>query len=215
MGRSIVFFATRQDLLDLLQPVEEGSPLYYVRWGYYASPTAPTYSRASEVPELGTPTRPERGEDRYFVFPRWVPLLFREVNRSTGATEFVTEPPANVPWVHLHSGGLYGKECLVEGIIESPLSGREQLRLFDALSRAIRKRFTRVQSSNMGASHVGPEALRLLRGGMRFVRNSSESPRELDFTLPRGWRPAAPGAAPDRGGTRASGRSSAPRRRGK
>jgi hypothetical protein len=215
MGRSIAFFTTKQDLLDVLQSVEEDSPLYYVRWGYYPSPTAPTFSSASEVPELGTPTRPHRGEDRYFVFPRWVPLIFREVNRSTGVTEFATEPPANVPWVHLHSGGLYGEEGLVEGIIESPLTRREELRLFDTLSRAIRKRFMRVESSNMGTSYVGPQALKLLRGGMRFVRNSILSLKDLDFELPRGWRPAEPDAAPDRGGTKRKQGSRSPRRRGR
>jgi hypothetical protein len=194
----MTFFATRQDLLDVLQSVEENSPLYYVRWGHYPSPTAPTYSSAAEVPDLGTPSRPRRGEDRYFVFPRWVPLIFREVNRSAGPPKFETQPPANVPWAHLHSGGLYGEECLVEGIVESPLTGREELRLFDTLSRAIRRRFTRVQSSKMGASCVGTEALRLLRGGLRFVRGSLSSPRSMDFKLPRGWRP--PGAAPGRRG---------------
>jgi hypothetical protein len=215
MGRSITFFATKQDLLAVLQSVEEGSPMYYVRWGYYPAPTAPTYSSAAEVPDLGTPTRPDRGEDRYFVFPRWVPLIFREVNRRSGPTAFETEPPANVPWVHLHSGGLFGDECLVEGIIESPLTGREELRLFDTLSRLIRKRFIRVESSKMGASHVGQAALGLLRGGMRFVRNSLSSPPELDFKLPRGWRPAEPGAAPDRGGIKRTRSSRSPRRRGR
>jgi hypothetical protein len=215
MGRSITFFTTRQDLLDVLRSVEEGAPLYYVRWGYYPAPTAPTYSCAAEVPDLGAPTRPRRGADRYFVFPRWVPLILREVQRSAGAPEFETQPPANVPWAHLHSGGPYGEECLVEGIIESPLTGREEARLFDTLSRAIRKRFTRVQSSKMGASYVGPEALRLLRGGRRFVRGSASSPRSMDFKLPRGWRPAGPGTAPDRGDVTALSRSSSPRRRGR
>lgn len=189
MSRSVEFFATRQDSLQLLQTLEESSPLFYVRWGHYAEPQAPTYSTASEIPDLGVPSRPRKSEDRYLVFPEQVPVRFRELTGSTGTPEFITEAPAGVPWVHWHSGGLYGKECLVEGIIETALSNPHELRLFDSFYRAIRKRFLRIESSKMGTSYVGMEALELLRGRMRFVRNSNSSPRILDFKLPRGWRP--------------------------
>jgi hypothetical protein len=79
---------------------------------------------------------------------------------------------------------------MVEGIIETALSNREDLQLFSTLYRAIRKKFTRVESTKMGSSHVGSEALELLRGRMRFVRGSISSPRSMDFKLARGWRPA-------------------------
>jgi hypothetical protein len=185
-----MFFATRKDSLGLLLALEEKSPLYYVRWGYYGSPTAPVYFSAAEIPDLGLPTRPRRGEDRYFVFPRWVPLIFRQFTRDDGVDQFVTMPPANVPWVHLHSGGLHGDDCMVLGQIETALSRKEDLRFFEAINREIRKRFIKVKTTLVGA-----EALELLRARRtRFVVNGIGQPPSLDFKLPRGWRPAEPSA---------------------
>jgi hypothetical protein len=189
MGRNLEFFATKQDSLELLEFLEQKSPLFYVRWGYYPSRDVPSYSSAAQIPELGAPTYPRRGEDRYFIFSKPVKVRFRTIQRDTGEKRYVTRPPDGVPWVHLHSGGMYGEDLMVEGIIETAAYKREEMQLFNLLYRTIRKRFTRVESTNMGTSHVGQQALELLRGGMRFVRGGYDNPRDMDFKLPRGWQP--------------------------
>jgi hypothetical protein len=196
MGRTVMFFATKKDSLALLLALEEKSPLYYVRAGYYNSPTAPVYSSAAEIPDLGAPTRPHRGSDRYFVFARSVPLIFHKFTLKDGVDKFEVMAPENVSWVHLHSGGLHGDDCMVMGVIETALSRSEDLRLFEAINRAIRKRFTQVKSSGGRTTHVGPEALELLRARRtRFIVNGISQPPSLDFKLPRGWRPAEQSAA--------------------
>jgi hypothetical protein len=189
MGRSLEFFATKQDSLELLESLEQKSPLFYVRWGYFPSRDVPSYSSAAQIPELGAPTFPRRGADRYFIFSRPVKMKFYRSRHASGETEYMTQPPDGVPWVHLHSGGLYGTDLMVEGIIETAAYRREEMQLFELLYRTIRKRFTRVESTNMGTSHVGSEALELLRKGLRFVRGGEDNPRDMDFKLPQGWQP--------------------------
>jgi hypothetical protein len=193
MGRYFDFFATKQDSLDLLLALERRSPLFYARWGYYPRPEAPTYHTATELPDLGAVKRPRKGENRYLVFPEPVRLDFREVHRNSGETDHVTAPPNGVPWVWFHSGGRYGEECLITGTVETGMTDRIGLRFFDRFCRAIRGGFTRAERPKTAScvgriSYVGPEALDLLLGGVRFT-DSTSSPRLLDFKVARGWRP--------------------------
>jgi hypothetical protein len=195
MSRHITFFATRQDSLDLLLYVEERAPLRYVRWGHYPSPEAPTYETASDIPDLGIARYGRKGESRYIVFPPTSALMF---DKSEGAgVVYEPIPRTDSPYVFFHTGGLFRDECLITGYVATASESREGIRLFDRFYRALRTRFVRVGSGYR--SLVGPEALGLLQAGMRFT-DSVTSPRTLDFKLPRGWRAAEPGAAPDRRG---------------
>lgn len=193
MGRHFDFFATKQDALDLLLGLERKSPLVFVRWGYYPTPEAPTYATAAELPDLGSPTQPRKGGNRYIVFPQSVCIDFRQVSRNGGETDFVTTPPDGMPWVWFSSGGQWKDECLITGAVETGMSDAVGLRFFDRFPRAIRSQFTRVERPKLAdcvgrISYIGPEALELLRGGMRFT-DSISSPRVLDFRLYHDLKP--------------------------
>jgi hypothetical protein len=194
MSRYSAFFATKQDSLDLLLSLEKRSPLFYVRWGCYPSRKVPMYETASDIPDLGTAEHGRKGDNRYLVLPTKSTLTFyRSTNVVTG-TEYTPQSRGNSPYVFFHSGGIYRDECLITGEVETAFDTREALRFFDRFYRAIRTRFTRVE--HPWCSAIGPEALGLLRAGMRFTAGFA-SPRTHDFKLPSGWRPAEPGAAPD------------------
>lgn len=211
MSRHIAFFATRQDSLDLLLYVEERTPLWYVRWGHYPSPEAPTYETASDIPDLGIARIGLKGETRYIVFPPASALTF-DKSEGAGVIRYEPVPRTESPYVFFHSGGLFRDECLITGYVGTSSESREGVCFFDRLYRALRRRFVRVGSGYR--SLVGPEALGLLQAGMRFT-DSVTSPRTLDFKRPRGWRPAEPGATPDCGGLTAARGSRSPRRRGR
>jgi len=73
------------------------------------------------------------------------------------------------------------------------MTDRIGLWFFDRICRAIRSTFTRAERPKRAncvarIGYVGPEAMELLLGGMRFTDGIS-SPRTLDFKVPRGWKP--------------------------
>jgi hypothetical protein len=202
MSRYSAFFATKQDSLDLLLSIEKRSPLFYVRWGHYPSRQVPTYETASDLPDLGTPEFGGKGDNRYLVLPNRSALAFSRYTNDIRGVTYVTQSRGYSPYVFFHSGGIYRGECLITGEVETNFDTREVLCFFHRFYRALRERFTR---GVWGAARrgrcdraIGPEALSLLRGGMRFTDDYARTP-ESDYKLPPGWRPAGPGAAPDRG----------------
>ncbi len=214
MSRYADFFATRRDSLDLLSYLEGRSPLLYVRWGHYDSPQAPTYETASDLPDLGSPGHGRKGDDRYLVLPARSALRFYKHQRP-GGPEYEPQPRGGSPYVFFHSGGLYGDGFLITGEFWTAFESKEAVRFFDRFYRAVRTRFTRVEGTTGRSSHVGPEALGLLRGRRVRFTDGTACPPAIDLKLPRGWRAAEPGATPDRGGVTALRRSSPSRRRGR
>ena len=143
VSRHIAFFATRQDSLDVLLYVEERAPLRYVRWGGYPSPEAPTYEKASDIPDLGIARIGLKGETRYIVFPPTSALMF-DKSEGAGIIRYEPIPGTDSPYVFFHSGGLFRDECLITGYVGTSSESREGIRFFDRFYRALRTRFVRV-----------------------------------------------------------------------
>ena len=51
--KQILFFATGNDLLPVLEEVERVGPLHYARMGQFPKPEPETFSRGGELPRLG------------------------------------------------------------------------------------------------------------------------------------------------------------------
>lgn len=139
------------------------------------------------------PLHPRKGENRYIIFPERVHLDFREVHRKGGRTDYVTAPPEGAPWVWFSSGGRYGADCLITGEVTTGMTDRIGLRFFDRICHAIRSKFIRTERPKRAhragrIGYVGPEAVQLLLAGVRFT-DSISSPRSLDFSVARGWKP--------------------------
>src|ERR1700722_18745930 len=116
MSRSIIFFATKQDSLDLLLSIEKKSPLFYVPWGWYDSRRdVPRYETAADIPDLGTAAYGRKGDNRYLVLPSKATLTFqRNVNVNRGP-KYSPQSRGYSPYIHFHSGGIYRDECVITG----------------------------------------------------------------------------------------------------
>jgi hypothetical protein len=193
VGRYAAFFATKPDALDLLLYLEGRSPLVYVRWGHYDSPQAPTYRTGSDIPDLGTAEFGRKGDNRYLILPTRAALGFSKHKGSRGPT-YEPRQRGYSPYVFFHSGGIYRDECLIAGEVWTAFETPDALRFYGRFYRALRTRFAFVKvtgSKGRQAAlnrYIGPEALGLLRAGMRFS-DGYASPPALDFKLPRGYRP--------------------------
>jgi len=51
--KQIYFYATKEDLLPVLQMVEQGETLKYVRTGNFTKPELDVYMHGSEIPNVG------------------------------------------------------------------------------------------------------------------------------------------------------------------
>ena len=124
MSRYAVFYATRQDSLDLLLYLEGRAPLVYVRWGHYDSPSAPTYMTAADVPDLGTAEHGRKGDNRYLVLPTRATLKFYK-HRGPGGPEYEPQTRGNSPYVFFHSGGVFRGKCLIAGEVWTAFENRD------------------------------------------------------------------------------------------
>ena len=207
MSRSITFFATKQDSLDLLLYLEKNSPLFYVRWGWYASRRdVPRYETAANIPDLGTAEFGRKGDNRYLVLPSKSTLTFqRNVNVYRGS-EYSPVSRRYSPYIHFHSGGVYREECLIPGELYTNFDTREALAFFNRFRRAFRTRFTAVPDPWCGGRAnlaIGPEALALFRAGMRFTSGYTMAPAyDYNDKLPSSLRLAGSDAAADRAAIR-------------
>lgn len=177
MSRGVMVWATRSDLLRVLQRVERRAPLCYRLCGAFDSQDVPSWESASEIAALGVAREGKwNSEDCYLVLSQNVPFTLRSVRLGGGARYFVDQLE-NPESVTLWSGGLYRKQCLIMGEFGTVSPARAGFDLFGAIRRAVRTEFQKVRDA-----YVGPEAYELGKHGVRLT-DFAASPREDDLPL--------------------------------
>jgi hypothetical protein len=179
MRTSYDFYATGADLLDLLRAFEEGTPVRYALAGAFNDERAAlAYESAATIPKLGIATRPSRLLDRHFlVLPRDIPLRSEPKEQQAGGTLFYVDGARNPEAIGLSPGGLFHNTCLTEGCVGMNNFNLAARRLFKTFARLLRKRFTRV-----GDTYVGPEALAMLKKGLRLAYDAdADQGRDLQL----------------------------------
>ena len=170
----IPFYATSQDLLEVLLEVEAARPLRYFRCGDAdVSGANEWWDTASDLPSLGIAlTGKAVLEQSWLVVARGASPQVREVRLRRGGKRFLVDQLLNPESVTLRSGGAYGSDVIIAGDVGTGSRdswSQETLRLF---SDSMKTHFTQV-----GAYLVGPEALAQLDRGARLtasVRSSTE-----------------------------------------
>ena len=185
------FFATRDDLLAVVDHVEGIAPLDYVLMGHRPRPAArrwwqpasqmPVIERLSslrEVAKLGTASRDAAVAcERYLVAPRGGEIRPRLIRSTTGEVD-AYDQLHNADTIVVSPGGRWNDGVLLHGrvstVSDSPIA-RTLLRRFES---SIRKRFEKI-----GVYRVGPEAGRLLDAGWRLCM-AVQSPPSHDLRRP-------------------------------
>jgi hypothetical protein len=172
----IHFYATRGDMLPVLEAVERDGPLQYVRTGNELSPDFETFLHGADIPNLGTADRETgSGCKAFLVTTTAVPITVRSRPGIGGVERYYMDQLVNPDTVCFTPAGIWGDDFVLNGrvatISDTPVPRDIMKRFYSA----IRKRFTKVR-----AFWVGPEALALLGAGKRLTI-AAQSPREFDL----------------------------------
>ncbi len=174
-----MFFATKDDLVPMLKQVEEKGPLKYVKFGRSLSHEVESFSRASDIPNLGIATCESAiGSDTFLVCYPESQIKVGVVNQSDGIRSFHTDQLINPDTITFSSGGMWKPDILLYGRVASASNSPISKSLMRRFQSSIKKHFVKI-----GACYVGPNALEALKDGKRLTI-AEQSPREFDLTPP-------------------------------
>ena len=172
MSSQIRFFASKTDLIEIMQLVECKSDLKYVQFGSSGTPTPLTFPTVSVIPDIGIASNPSAINCRTFLISqRNCTIRPRPVSEY-----YVFDQLLNPETVTFTPGGLWGGEILLHGRFATASSAGPSLKLMTVLRSVMRSNYTKIK-----AFYVGKEAEIMLDGGKRLTI-SAQSPRTIDLS---------------------------------
>ena len=169
----IRFFATRSDLLPVLQAVEEQKDIKYVLFDWSEREEPVSYSKATELPDLGKASAESSVVSTTFLMcPRGEIIKARQVGESVYAFDQLVNPNT----ITFTPGGLWDKDVLISGRFASASEVSFSVELLRLLGSLVRKRFKKIK-----AFYVGEEAEQMLDRGKRLTM-ATQSPRTFDLS---------------------------------
>lgn len=173
----ILFFATKEDLVPLLEAVEHTVSIKYVRMGWSPGPEFDTYARGSEIPNLGQASSESSiSSDAYLVTLKERPVKTQSVRGLDRAQRYLLDQLGNPGSITFTPGGLWGNDVVLYGRVGTASEDSESQVLMKRFQSQIRKSFRKIK-----AYWVGPHAEALLDAGKRLTI-AEQSPRDFDLT---------------------------------
>jgi len=169
----ILFFATKNDLLPILEAAEKTREIKYVRGDRLATPSSDSFLSGTTIPRLGQSSHESAiGGDTFLVCDRSQVIRPRQVSRSRS---YIFDQLINPDTITFTPGGLWGDDVLLYGRFATASTSRISLELLKLFRSLIRKRFEKIKSY-----YVGQEAAQLLDQGKRLTI-AAQSPRSIDL----------------------------------
>jgi hypothetical protein len=170
------FFATKEDLLPVLDQIDGKGKLSYVLCGNFRGRRLERYSRGIDIPQLGEATTDNVvGSARYLVCKAEETVQLRTIRLNSGGFRFVVDQLVNPNTVVFTPAGIWGQDFILHGevatVSDSP-SAQDIMRWFGS---AIRKQFVKIRAFN-----VGPRANALRESGRRLT-SAAQCPPEYDL----------------------------------
>jgi hypothetical protein len=166
----ILFFATRDDILTILEPIERTLSLVYYPYGRFPESSIPRYTSAAQIPNLGfSPTGMDDTDLRYLILPSNTQLIVRR-NQYVPELRFV-DHDCNPSAVVLLPGGCYGDDCIIQGVFLAARADADAMQLLKLYRRTLRNTFLKVRDCYMG--HL---AQNWWRRGARLTDSVRSSP---------------------------------------
>lgn len=174
------FFALPEDLLPVFEAVESKITVSYTLIGMFDAPDLTPVRAGQALPSLHSPASGSSVNcATYLVLPADVAVEVRQVQMKTGHTRFAVDQLLNPSSITLTHGGFDNFMTLISGRVATASDAAQAKRLQSAFSKAIGKRFKRVNTY-----WVGAKAMQHFQRGGRLTSNAS-SPPEYDLALPR------------------------------
>jgi hypothetical protein len=176
MTTTYKFYATSDDIQNILHTVEANYELQYIKCGLFDSPARPVFYSFSSLPELGLAlTGQSILEPTFLIMFQGIELRVREVSQRRGGNKYAIDQKANPGTVALRPGGIYKDSALIAGMVGTIHSDEKAVKLMKAFSSALHRDFTKIKSYL-----VGLQARGMYFSGMRLT-HSVKAP--VDFNL--------------------------------
>jgi hypothetical protein len=163
--RQLPFFATHDDIVDVIRAVESSVNLKYVRTGLVETDHPAIYFKGEEIPSLGTAKYGDQNaEDDYLVLRSEEPVLSRAIAQTSGGVKYAFDQLRNPRSVVFRPGGRLDDRAIIAGRTGTASIDSDALALQNVFESAIKNSFSRIKSF-----WVGPEAQLCLDRGVRLT----------------------------------------------
>jgi len=171
------FYATRNDLLPVLETFDRKHGVAYTLIGLLDSPALTTVHSGSAIATLDKPAPLSSASFgyQYLITPVEQGVVVREVPQRAGGIRYAVDQLANPISITFQHGGFFAEDILLYGRVATCSNHPTSAKLHRAFASAVAKHFARIR-----AFYVGPEAEGLLRRGCRLTIGA-DSPREYDL----------------------------------
>ena len=179
MGKTLYFFATKEDLHKIIQKVEQTIPLKYVMNHLYESEKFRIYHSFEEYEDFGI-NRSGDQSDLFFIFERNCRIVLKQVPQFEGGIKYSLGQDSNKDSITFWPGGLYQDQFLIMSHIGTISNSPQSLKIFDIFKKAIKKQCYKHQK---GSSVWYSEAVEAVSNKYRFITININSPKEYDFVI--------------------------------
>ena len=165
MTNAIYFFATRADILPVLEAIEATRALKYVEIGSFTVANAFFVSRAVDLPDLGIASAGDRNHTPHFMIMPWdTEITCRIVPQRRDGVRYIFSHHCHPDSITFIAGGRFASEAIIAGEFGTVFETDPSQELFRCARTRICKSFRRVKSY-----WVGSEASRLWKSGWRLT----------------------------------------------
>jgi hypothetical protein len=172
MPSQIQFFATRSDLLPILEAVEKDRQIKYVKFGASDSQNSVSFPNSTAIPDLGKASSESSiSSATFLICERSEELRPRQV----AGHRYVFDQLVNPKTITFTPGGLWD-EILLNGRFATASTEVSSLGLLKLFQSLVRKRFEKIK-----AYYVGEEAAQMLDHGKRLTIGA-QSARMFDLS---------------------------------
>jgi len=161
----IGFFATRNDLLQLLKELEAKRNIHYAEAGVFDSAKVQAYPASYCIPHLGITDVPNPHGGRIILLAdSGTEFLMRAVPQRRGGVRYAVDQRENPDTLSLLPGGQLDDRTVVAGNFGTCTQSHASFRLFHILRQRTQKQWSSIKSYA-----VGPEAEEVLDAGGRLT----------------------------------------------
>lgn len=180
-SKQMTFFATKKDVLLIMERIENRFEIEYVVAGMFDSGTVTKYFTLKGVSDIGFTNFGSwiSLDNRFIIVAKNTQINVREVPQRKGGTKFAIDLMHNPFAVELSTGGVYRRK---HNIL---VAGRLAIMNDDGFSNQVyQAAFTEIKNSfrKINTCYVGGEAEEKLKEGWRLVTNEKSS-KEYDLIL--------------------------------
>lgn len=176
MTRAYEMFATRSDLLDLLDSVEALRSIQYIKLGLRSCVDPIVATSVHSIENFGIATFGDQNlEPMYLILDSSESVNVKRITQRRGGVKYKVGQAENPRSVTLKVGGEYKNEALIAGQIGTVTNDKGSISLLQLFEQELRKNFEIIKNN-----YIGKGAARALDSGARLTANV-RTPTQFDL----------------------------------